>query len=192
MYNINLKAKSEKLPEYLLKLLGQGTSGSKFKVSVQQSSVRLKLEGNMDVYGNLTKSSGSFKIDHPLDPDNKYLCHSFVESPDMKNIYDGIIVTNNEGLATVTLPEYFGALNKDFRYQLTCIGAFAEAIIFKEIINNRFTIKTNIPNIKVSWQVTGTRKDPYAENNRIQVEIEKSKNERNKYIYTDYYEKTSN
>jgi len=29
-----------------------------------------------------------FKVDHPLDPENKYLSHSFVESPDMMNIYN--------------------------------------------------------------------------------------------------------
>ena len=56
-------------------------------------------------------------IDHPLDPANKYLYHSFVESPDMKNIYDGVITTDANGDATVVMPDYFEALNKDFRYQ---------------------------------------------------------------------------
>jgi hypothetical protein len=46
--------------------------------------------GNVSVSGSLSKGGGSFKIDHPLDPANKYLYHSFVESPDMKNIYDGV------------------------------------------------------------------------------------------------------
>jgi hypothetical protein len=44
--------------------------------------------GNLGVTGTVSKGGGSFKIDHPLDPENKYLSHSFVESPDMKNIYD--------------------------------------------------------------------------------------------------------
>ncbi|MFG0313074.1 MAG: hypothetical protein ACF8LL_02645, partial [Phycisphaerales bacterium] len=40
-------------------------------------------EGDVHIDGTLSKSSGSFKIDHPLDPENKYLSHSYVESPDM-------------------------------------------------------------------------------------------------------------
>lgn len=78
--------------------------------------------GNLNVTGKLTKGSGSFKIDHPLDPANKYLSHSFVESPDMMNVYNGNITTDRHGLATITLPDYFEALNRDFRYQLTVIG----------------------------------------------------------------------
>ena len=60
-----------------------------------------------------------------LDPANKYLYHSFVESPDMMNVYNGNVVTDKRGMATVVLPEYFEALNSDFRYQLTVIGRFA-------------------------------------------------------------------
>ena len=40
----------------------------------------------------------------PTRPENKYLYHSFVESPYMKNVYDGNITTNKKGLATVVLP----------------------------------------------------------------------------------------
>ena len=81
------------------------------------------LAGNVRITGNLQKGGGSFKIDHPLDPANKYLQHSFVESPDMKNVYDGIVVLDRKGKAEIELPDWFGALNKDFRYQLTPIGA---------------------------------------------------------------------
>ncbi|HEY9386381.1 MAG TPA: hypothetical protein VIP70_05030, partial [Nitrososphaeraceae archaeon] len=81
------------------------------------------LDGNVRITGNLQKAGGSFKIDHPLDPANKYLSHSFVESPDMKNVYDGVVVLDDKGEAEIELPDWFGALNKDFRYQLTAIGA---------------------------------------------------------------------
>ena len=50
----------------------------------------LNVAGNLDVTGTISKGGGTFKIDHPLDPTNKYLYHSFVESPDMMNIYNGI------------------------------------------------------------------------------------------------------
>jgi hypothetical protein len=62
------------------------------------------------VFGNLSKSGGSFKIDDPLAPEDKYLYHSFVESPDMMNIYNGIVATDPRGMAVVTMPAYFSAL----------------------------------------------------------------------------------
>src|SRR5262245_9593145 len=119
-------------------------------------------QGDVDITGTLTKGGGSFKIDHPLDPQNKYLYHSFVESPDMMNIYNGNVTTDADGSAVVTLPEWFEVLNRDFRYQLTVIGQFAQAIIAQKIKNNRFVIKTSAPNVEVSWLVTGIRQDVWA------------------------------
>ena len=81
----------------------------------------------MNVTGTLSKGSGTFKIDHPLDPANKFLSHSFVESPDMMNIYNGNVTTDAGGEAIVELPDYFEALNRDPRYQLTVIGSPATA-----------------------------------------------------------------
>jgi hypothetical protein len=133
------------------------------------------VNGNARVTGTLTKGAGAFEIDHPLDPANYYLRHSFVESPDMKNVYDGIVTTDARGRATVELPDYFGALNKDPRYQLTVIGGgFAQAIVSKELPagGRTFEIRTSKPNVKVSWQVTGIRKDAYATANPI-VTVEK-------------------
>ena len=78
--------------------------------------------GNLSISGNLSKGGGSFKIDHPLDPANKYLYHSFVESPDMMNIYNGLVTLGARGSAWITMPDYLQALNRDFRYQLTSIG----------------------------------------------------------------------
>ncbi len=140
---------------------------------------------NVDVLGTLTKPAGSFKIDDPLDPANKYLYHSFVESPDMKNMYDGTITTDDAGLATVTLPAWFETLNRDFRYQLTVIGQFAQAIVASKVANNHFSIKTDKPNVEVSWQVTGTRQDAYANAHRIQVEVEKAPADRGHYLYPE-------
>lgn len=145
--------------------------------------------GNVAITGSLSKASGTFKIDHPSDPANKYLVHSFVESPDMMNVYNGNIVTNVSGEAVVSLPNYFGTLNKDFRYQLTPIGVFSQAIILEEINENTnsFKIKTDQPNVKVSWQVTGVRKDPYANANRIKDVVEKSPEERGFYLHPQLY-----
>jgi hypothetical protein len=147
-----------------------------------------KFNGDVQVTGNLSKGGGSFKIDHPLDPENKYLYHSFVESPDMKNIYDGNVVTDENGEATVTLPDWFDALNRDFRYQLTAIGTFAQAIIAEKIKGNRFKVRTSAPGVEVSWQVTGIRQDAWANNHRIQVEVEKPERERGYYLHPEAYD----
>ncbi|MBX2947589.1 MAG: hypothetical protein KF725_17295 [Cyclobacteriaceae bacterium] len=143
--------------------------------------------GRVNVTGALSKGSGTFKIDHPLDPANKYLYHSFVESPDMKNIYDGVVSLDASGRAEVILPEWFEALNKDFRYQLTCMGGHAPVFVEREISGNRFSIAGGTPGMKVSWQVTGIRKDPYAEKNRVKVEENKPDHERGKYLYPEAY-----
>lgn len=170
------------------------TTGTKYGIYAQAngsgSLFAGYFSGNVHVNGNLSKSGGTFKIDHPLDPENKYLQHSFVESPDMMNIYNGIITTNAQGDAEILLPQYFEALNKDFRYQLTCIGKFAQVIVSSEISENKFSIKSDMPNVKVSWQVTGIRKDPWAIANPISPEIEKSKAEKGKYLNPDIYNKT--
>jgi trimeric autotransporter adhesin len=145
------------------------------------------LAGNVYVSGNLAKSGGSFKIDDPIDPENKYLYHSFVESPDMKNIYDGNVVTDGSGTATVTMPDYFEALNTDFRYQLTAIGQFSQAIVASKIANGSFTIRTDKPHVEVSWQVTGVRQDAWANAHRIPVEEEKLDNEKGHYLHPELF-----
>jgi len=139
--------------------------------------------GKVLVTGSLSKGSGSFKIDHPLDPENKYLYHSFVESPDMMNVYNGNVTTDARGEAVVELPAYFEALNRDFRYQLTVIGAFAQAIVAKKVRDNRFTIRTDKPRVEVSWQVTGIRQDAFANAERIPVEVDKPEDERGTLLH---------
>ncbi len=134
--------------------------------------------------GMVFKTGGGFMIDHPSDPENRYLCHSFVESPDMLNVYSGNTVTDDEGDAVVTLPPYFADLNKDVTYQLTVIEQFAQAMVSREIDDtNAFRIKTDRPGVKVSWQVTGIRKDAWAERNRIAVEQDKPDHERGTYLH---------
>jgi hypothetical protein len=144
--------------------------------------------GNLNVTGRLTKGSGSFKIDDPLDPAHKYLSHSFVESPDMKNVYDGVSVLDAHGSAWVTLPDYFEALNRDFRYQLTAIGTPAPNLyIAKKVSGNRFKIAGGKPHGEVSWQVTGIRHDAYADAYRIPVEEEKPLQEQGHYLHPELF-----
>jgi hypothetical protein len=143
--------------------------------------------GDVYVSGNLSKGGGSFKIDDPLDPANKYLYHSFVESPDMMNIYNGNVMLDANGEAVIELPEWFGTLNRDYRYQLTSIGGFAPLYIAEEIANNQFKIAGGKSGMKVSWQVTGVRQDAWANAHRIPVEIEKPERERGYYLHPELY-----
>lgn len=144
--------------------------------------------GNVNVTGTINKGALAFQIDHPLDPANKYLSHSAVESPDMKNIYDGAVVLDAKGEASVELPAWFEILNRDFHYQLTAIGASAPNLyIAQKISKNRFNIAGGPPGLEVSWQVTGIRHDPYAEQHRIPVEKQKSAEEHGKYLHPKEY-----
>jgi hypothetical protein len=158
-------------------------------ISASGSSARgLLVIGRGEFTGTVTKAGGSFKIDHPLDPANKYLFHSFVESPDMMNIYNGNIILDANGEAWVELPKYFDALNRDFRYQLTAIGAPGPHLyIGEEVSGNRFKIAGGEPGGKVSWQATGIRKDPFAEKYRIPVEEEKPAADQGYYLHPDAY-----
>jgi hypothetical protein len=70
------------------------------------------------VVGILDAGIKQFRIDHPMDPENRYLVHASVESPEMMNVYSGNATTDDDGQAVVRLPSYFEALSRDFRYQL--------------------------------------------------------------------------
>ncbi len=146
--------------------------------------------GNVNITGMLTKASGSFRIDHPLDPENMTLSHSFVESPDMMNIYNGNVCTDGDGKATIALPDWFEALNRDYRYQLTVIDDsddFVQAKIAREVRDGSFDIRTSKPRTKVSWQVTGIRQDAYANANRVQVEEDKPEWARGRYLHPEAF-----
>lgn len=141
--------------------------------------------GNVHVTADFScAGTKAFKIDHPLDPENKHLLHAAVESPEVKNVYDGVVVADAKGEATVQLPSYFEALNKDFRYQLTAIGAAAPGLHVKQEVNQGgFTLAGAAAGQKVCWQVTGIRNDPTMRHRRFVAEVEKDA--RDKGFYED-------
>jgi hypothetical protein len=144
---------------------------------------RVAVTGNFHVGG-----VKNFKIDHPLDPEHKYLYHASVESSDMMNIYNGNVVLDENGEAWVELPEWFEALNRDFRYQLTALGQPGPNLyIAQEIQNNRFKIAGGKPGMKVSWQVTGIRHDPWAQAHPSPVEEVKPLEEQGTYLHPELY-----
>lgn len=121
----------------------------------------------------IVKTGGTFTIDHPLDPHGKILNHYFIEGPEMRNIYDGEAVLDATGRAVVVLPDYFSALNRNPRVQLTGVGS-SNVFVAQEANGNRFTIGGR-PGTKVFWQVTGERKDVSAEATRRMMPVEQSK-----------------
>lgn len=138
----------------------------------------VKFLRNIAVVNSLTKSSGTFVIDHPQKPRTHLLYHSFVESPDVKNIYDGIVTLDSSGEAIIRLPHYFEALNKDFRYQFFPLKEAMPNLYIKEKVeDNQFVIAGGVPGGTVSWQITGIRHDPYIQANPIEVEMMKGPNE---------------
>jgi len=141
--------------------------------------------GDVEITGNLTGGKGGSKIDHPLDPEHKYLQHNWVESSDMMNIYNGNVLLDRNGEAWVELPDWFEALNRDFRYQLTCIGGFAPVYVGEKISGGRFRIAGGSPDMEISWQVTGIRQDAFARQNPLEVETEKQAQERGKYLHPE-------
>jgi hypothetical protein len=165
-----------------------GTNAGLFEGSVTILGGSLMVSAVGQIGGEITANSifaanKHFLIDHPCDPANRYLRHCTIESPEMMNVYSGNVTTNQDGEATVILPDYFEALNRDYRYQLTVFGQFAQAIVAAEIADNRFEIRTDRPHVKVSWQVSGIRQDAYARAHPVIVDQEKPLAERGFYLH---------
>ncbi len=144
-------------------------------------------EGDVFIGGTLTGGGPVMKIDNPLDPSGEYLSHASVMSPEMMNVYNGNVVMDGSGEATVELPEWFEALNGEYRYQLTCVGGYAPVYIADEIAGNTFRIAGGNPGMKVSWMVTGVRQDAYAQEHPIAVEERKVGREQGRYLHPEAF-----
>jgi hypothetical protein len=145
------------------------------------------LDGDVNVTGTLNAASKNFRIDDPVDPANKYLYHTSVESSEMINVYTGNVILGAAGSGEVKLPRWFEALNTDFRYQLTPIGAPGNLYISKEIQKGSFEIAGGTPGMKVSWTVTAVRHDAYALAHPTSTEVEKTATERGHYLHPELY-----
>jgi len=137
---------------------------------------------------NVTGGTKNFKIDHPLDPQGMYLYHFAVESDQVSNVYHGNVVLGPDGAAWVELPAWFEAVNRDFRYQLTAIGAPAPGLhVAEKIAESRFRIAGGAPGMEVSWQVTGIRNDPAMRLRPHPVEQTKPSGEQGMYLDPEAY-----
>jgi hypothetical protein len=128
---------------------------------VSTSGVAGLFSGNVHVTGSISKGSGSFVIDHPLDPENKILRHNFVESPMNLLIYCGKAELNSEGEAVVEMPDYFQVLTKEDEafIHLTPVG---RPFLTGAEWNSDFSaiIIYGNKNREVFWEVMADRDDP--------------------------------
>jgi hypothetical protein len=106
----------------------------------------------------------------------------------MKNVYDGVVVADADGAATVALPDWFAALNTDFRYQLTAIGAPAPDLhVATEFDGTSFIIAGGKPGLRISWQLTGIRQDVWATAHRTPVESDKPAHEKGNFLHPELH-----
>jgi hypothetical protein len=148
--------------------------------------------GDVHIHGNVVSHASTILvIDHPLAPDKQFLQHAYVGSSERKNIYDGVVRLDENGEATVALPGWLCALNDSFRYQLTCIGAHAPVYIKEQVsTSNQFLIIAGgVNGLIVSWQLTGTLKDQFVQDNPLTVEANKCEEDLGKYISPALYGK---
>ena len=131
--------------------------------------------GDVNITGNLTATgTKNFRVDHPLDPANKYLLHAAIESSEVLNLYSGNTMLDASGEAVVQLPDWFEVINKDFRYQLTAIGVPGRDLyVAEEVSGGHFKIAGGNPGGKVSWQVSGVRNDAWEKAHPMAVEVDK-------------------
>ena len=144
--------------------------------------------GNATFSGSLSKGSGSFKIDHPLQSkkDTHHLVHSFVEAPQADNIYRGK-VDLVDGSATVNIDSVAGMTEGTFvalNREVQCFTSNESDwdAVKGSVSGNILTIscQNNSSTATISWLVIGERKDKHMydtdwtdENGKVIVEPEK-------------------
>jgi hypothetical protein len=145
--------------------------------------------GEVYITGALSVSGPkAFVIDHPHDPANKLLSHFCIEGPEPYNLYRGTATLDESGSAWVTLPDYFHAINIDFSYQLTAVGApMPDLHIGTPISDGKFQVSGGAPGKQVCWEVTARRNDPYVRDKGFTAEKPKPEYERGTYIYPQGY-----
>jgi hypothetical protein len=177
----------EDFPALFAQNLYTGGTALVFETYGQGGVCDIDTNSNLSCEGNINGNDLARKVDDPLDPANKYLVHTSVQSSEMMNIYSGNVTTDELGVATISLPSWFEAENGDFRYQLTTIGRDAHAWVSQEVANGQFKIATNATNVKVSWQITAVRQDSYAKAHPLVAEQAKPANERGLYQHPELF-----
>lgn len=152
-------------------LFAQGTQAATFNGAVQ-------INGDLTVTG----TKNGFRIDDPQAPTERTLTHTPIETDALTVQYSGNVRTDDDGRATVRLPDYAETLARDWRYQLTPIGRFGQVIVDREIEDGTFVVRSEHPRTKVSWEVSGVRQDPQAKHSPVRPVQEKTGSARGRYL----------
>ena len=138
-------------------------SGGNVGIGLQNPSYKLHISGS------LSKSSGSFRIPHPLDSlkDTKDLVHSFIEGPQADLIYRGKADLSN-GTATVNIDTAAGMSEGTFAVLCDDVQCFTTNednwdLVKASVTGNILTItsENSSSTATISWLVIGERKDPH-------------------------------
>jgi hypothetical protein len=164
------------------------TNGSGAAIMGQATLAGL-FNGNVHITGNLTVdgTKTGFHIDDPRTPATRTLSQTPVDTDRLSVQYSGNVRTGRDGRARVRLPGYATAIAGDWRYELTPIGSFGQAIVEREVADGVFVIRTQHPFTKVSWMVTGIRHDPQALKDPVLPVQEKRGAERGHYLDPSLY-----
>ena len=166
---------------------GAGIFGTETSSNV--AALAGRFDGNVQINGDLavTGTKTGFQIDDPRAPAGRTLSHTPVETDTLTVVYSGNVRTGGDGRATVRLPAYAAEIAGRWRYQLTPIGTFGQAIVEREVRGGTFVVRTKKPGTKVSWSVTGTRRDAYAKAHPFRAVRQKAGAARGRYLHPDLY-----
>lgn len=144
--------------------------------------------GVVSLGNSLTTGTKSFRIDHPLDPANRFLTHYCAEGPEPMNVYRGTATLDPDGGAWIDLPTYFGEINVDETYQLTPVGGAMPMLhIAQTASDNRFRVDGGTAGLRISWTVTARRNDAYVRARGIVVESDKPLAWRGKFLHPEVF-----
>jgi len=91
--------------------------------------------------------------------------------------------------STAVVTMLLGLPRATARYQLTALGGAAPNLhVAEEISENRFKIAGGDEGTKICWQITGSRKDPWAVANPFEVEQDTREEERGRYLDPSVYD----
>jgi|GEM_PF-4655151 len=149
------------------------------------------LDGDVFIGGTTYVPESVLSVDHPDAPGERWYQRAAVGSFERLSIISGNTRTGADGSVVVEVPDLFARMHTDFRYQLTVIGSMASASVAREMKQGRFTVRTDRPRVKVSWQVTAVRDDPAARANTFHASVPKRGAERGRMIEPSLYGKAA-
>lgn len=160
---------------YTMDWMGTGTRAYVFRGATSGGNYTTTFDNpgggvhNLTIDGALSKGSGSFKIDHPLESkrDTNWLVHSFLEGPQADLIYRGSVKLSS-GSATVDIDTASGMTSGTFEALCTNVQCFTSnetgwTAIKGSVSGKTLTItaQDNSCTDTISWMVVGERNDTH-------------------------------